>query len=263
LVETVHRAKGKGNLYRITRRTIVIPEREGVLAVLASSATGCRDDTEPEEVTGHPWPVKRRLTGHPWPIEEYEVEEDAGPSSEKTTSSPPQGQKPVRTSRRRDPLWDALVSVFGAPATKSERSVYGLTAREIREAHPDSDDGWLAEQVLLRSRAGPAISIHLLRSMWGQLGARVQQDSEEDENPYAKCPACRQEWPAVEECDGCAMGGRLSDWKLRQAYDGPVICPDCRARLPAQVDCETCQGTGHTMGWLAHSRAHYARLNPR
>lgn len=63
-------------------------------------------------------------------------EDDAGDQEQ---TRPPDAEKPKRTRERkpRDDVWDALVEVFGPPATTHERSHYGKVVSELVAAGAD------------------------------------------------------------------------------------------------------------------------------
>jgi hypothetical protein len=56
---------------------------------------------------------------------------------EKKTKTP---SSPSASKRRPDPVWDALVAVCGAPATKSETTDFAKTVSEIRPLIPSTAD---------------------------------------------------------------------------------------------------------------------------
>lgn len=131
----------------------------------------------------------------------------------------------------RNVVWDVLVEHFGAPATASERSDFGKTVKEIREALVPlcpggvDHDGFGNEQTVRREidrrvdAMGDFRSHRSLRNRWGQLGHAAAVP---DEPPQA----AGDERSAAQRPCPCIQVYRTDQGEREESPPDPD-CPDC------------------------------------
>lgn len=71
-----------------------------------------------------------------------------------------------QTSRPRDPIWDALESVFGFPA---DRSLRNRTVKDLRQAQATAEDIFARVQAWPLHFPGLTLTERALVKFWGQL----------------------------------------------------------------------------------------------
>lgn len=125
------------------------------------------------------------------------------PAAEATNDSPNPGSVPTvvagqddgaKKPRARNLVWDALVAVWGEPATRTARTNYGRVARDLRR-DIGGDDAQLAGEVERRGRRAkslwPTCTPSVLLSRWQSLERGGMAPT--DQAPRSRSPWSQEE----------------------------------------------------------------------
>lgn len=127
------------------------------------------------------------------------------------------------SSGKRNIVWDVLAEHFGQPVTESERTDFGKTVREVKQAlsSPGLPSGVtgtvILEEAMVRAEIGRRVeamgdfrSHRSLRNRWGQLGALTPPESPPTGDGIAQNPC---------ECIGSHM--------VNGEPSADPFCPEC------------------------------------
>lgn len=122
---------------------------------------------------------------------------DRKPASNTTGSQLPtnhQGEPSVEPSslspngRKRDPVWDALVGLFGDPLP-SARTMYGKAAKELRDADATPEEIIDRAQRLVEAWGPSKLTVTSLLKHWARFGAPAGQLSDQAVAEHATASA--------------------------------------------------------------------------
>ena len=91
-------------------------------------------------------------------------------------------------ARKRDPVWDALVALFGDPLP-SARSMYGKAAKELRDAGATPEDIVDRATLLVEAWGPTKLTINSLLKHWARFGAAAGQLTEQAAAEHATANA--------------------------------------------------------------------------
>lgn len=119
-------------------------------------------------------------------------------------SSRSQPSDTVSPGRRRDPIWDALSSLFGEPTTRTARTLRGKTTASLREAGATADEIQARAKRWPRLYEGATLTETALEKHWHQL-------------------APPRRTAAHVKCEECEMGGGMHQVDCSRARSNGAV----------------------------------------